>query len=245
MLYLIGLGLCGPTDVTVRGIEVAKRCAAVYIELYTSRWTGKEELQKALNKTLHELKRKDLEEGSGRLLEEAKQSDVAVFVPGDPLVATTHISLVLEALRRGIEVKIVHAPSVYSAVAATGLSIYKFGKTVSIPSVQKFYEPTSFYETIAENLQRNAHTLCLLDVAETPMTLREAIERFEEAERKYRKGIVTDDMMLITASFGEDDRIIFAPLKSLKAIEFPTPAVLIVPASLNDIEREFLQTKRF
>lgn len=36
MLYLIGLGLSDVRDITVRGLEIVKRCERVYLEAYTS-----------------------------------------------------------------------------------------------------------------------------------------------------------------------------------------------------------------
>ena len=36
MLYLVGLGLCDPSDITVKGLEVVKRASRVYLEAYTS-----------------------------------------------------------------------------------------------------------------------------------------------------------------------------------------------------------------
>lgn len=45
MLYLIGLGLGDAKDITVRGLEVVRRCSRVYLEAYTSVLTvGKEAL---------------------------------------------------------------------------------------------------------------------------------------------------------------------------------------------------------
>ena len=45
MLYLVGLGLCDATDITVKGLEVVKQASRVYLEAYTSILTvGKEEL---------------------------------------------------------------------------------------------------------------------------------------------------------------------------------------------------------
>lgn len=43
MLYLIGLGLGDAKDITVKGLEVVRRCSRVYLEAYTSILTvGKE-----------------------------------------------------------------------------------------------------------------------------------------------------------------------------------------------------------
>lgn len=36
MLYLIGLGLGDPKDITVKGLEILKTCNYVYLESYTS-----------------------------------------------------------------------------------------------------------------------------------------------------------------------------------------------------------------
>ena len=36
MLYLVGLGLADETDITVKGLEIAKRATRVYLEAYTS-----------------------------------------------------------------------------------------------------------------------------------------------------------------------------------------------------------------
>lgn len=36
MFYLIGLGLGDPKDITVKGLEIVKQCARVYLEMYTS-----------------------------------------------------------------------------------------------------------------------------------------------------------------------------------------------------------------
>lgn len=45
MLYLIGLGLGDPKDITVKGLEIVKKANQVYLEAYTSILTvGKEAL---------------------------------------------------------------------------------------------------------------------------------------------------------------------------------------------------------
>ena len=36
MLYLVGLGLADEKDITVRGLEIVRRAARVYLEAYTS-----------------------------------------------------------------------------------------------------------------------------------------------------------------------------------------------------------------
>lgn len=36
MLYLVGLGLCDPSDITMKGLEIVKKASRVYLEAYTS-----------------------------------------------------------------------------------------------------------------------------------------------------------------------------------------------------------------
>lgn len=36
MFYLIGLGLGDVKDISVKGLEIVKRCESVYLEAYTS-----------------------------------------------------------------------------------------------------------------------------------------------------------------------------------------------------------------
>jgi len=36
MFFLIGLGLGDPKDITVKGLEIIKKCERVYLEAYTS-----------------------------------------------------------------------------------------------------------------------------------------------------------------------------------------------------------------
>lgn len=36
MFFIIGLGLGDPKDVTVKGLEIIKKCERVYLESYTS-----------------------------------------------------------------------------------------------------------------------------------------------------------------------------------------------------------------
>ena len=43
-----------------------------------------------------------------------------------------------------------------------GLQLYCFGETVSIPFWTDTWTPSSFYDKIEANLERNMHTLCLL-----------------------------------------------------------------------------------
>lgn len=85
-----------------------------------------------------------------------------MLVVGDPFGATTHTDFALRAKEKGIECQIVHNASIMNAIGCTGLQLYSFGETISIPFWTDTWHPDSFYEKIIENYKRNLHTLCLL-----------------------------------------------------------------------------------
>ena len=241
MLCLIGMGLYDEKDMTIRGIEACESCDSLYMELYTSGWFGLENLEKRIGKEIEVVERSDLEENQSRILEEAREKKVGVLVPGDPLVATTHIDLVLEARKRKIETKIVHAPSIYSALGETGLFIYKFGKTTTIPFPQKGYRPQSPYDAIRDNKKMGLHTLCLLDIKKELMQPREALEYLLEIEEERgEKVIVPEDKVLVFVS-REEGAVKYDTVKNLLGEDFETPASLIIPGKLNEMEKEALR----
>jgi diphthine synthase len=249
MLTLIGLGLFDEKDLTLRGIEETKKADNIYIELYTSFWHGSiKNLEKSIGKKVEILQRKDLEENSKEILDEAKSKNIVIFVPGDPLVATTHSSLVLEARKLKIKTKIIHNASIISAIGETGLHLYKFGPCVTIPFPEKTKgkQPESVYDVIKMNKSRGLHTLCLLDVVgeeERYMSPAEAAGTLLDIEDKRKEGVFTENVeILVVSSLGSDKSlVIFDKIKDLtnRKIE-EKPSILIIPGILHFTEREFV-----
>ena len=93
-----------------------------------------------------------------------KENNYAFLVVGDAFCATTHSDLYLRAVKLGIEVKVIHNASIISAVGCTGLQVYRFGETVSVPLWTEKWKPDSFYDKIAVNRKNNLHTLVLVDI---------------------------------------------------------------------------------
>ncbi|XP_072276108.1 diphthine methyl ester synthase isoform X1 [Pyxicephalus adspersus] len=165
MLYLIGLGLGDAKDVTVRGLEVIRRCSRVYLEAYTSILTvGKEVLEEFYGRELILADRETVEQDADEILKDAAVSDIAFLVVGDPFGATTHGDLVLRAAKAGIQHRVIHNASILSAVGCCGLQLYNFGETVSIVFWTDSWKPESFYDKIRRNRLSGMHTLCLLDI---------------------------------------------------------------------------------
>jgi diphthine synthase len=239
MLYLIGLGIWDELDISLKGAEACRKCKEVYAELYTARWGGSlANLEKIIGKKIHILERPDLEDDSLELLKRAKSADIAVLFPGDPLSATTHLSLVAEARKKGIPAKVIHSSSIFTAVAECGLSLYKFGKTISIPSVQPNFSPTSFTEGILDNRKMGLHTLCLLDIG---MNVPQAVQMLLDLEKHARK-IISDQKIVAACGLGSDkQRIVYKEASELLKESMSPPAVLIIPGKLHFTESEYLE----
>jgi diphthine synthase len=239
MLYLIGLGLNDEGDIPTKAVEALKRCDEVYAELYTSAWKGDlGALEQEIGKKIELSPRERIE--SDFLVRRASDANVALLVPGDPLSATTHIDLLARAKRAKIEVKVIHASSIYTAVAECGLQLYKFGRTTTLPRVERAFSPTSPYEIIAENQKAGLHTLVLLDI---PMKIGEGLESLLEIEKKLKLGIISKSLRVVAcAALGDEKQAIkYGTVEKLmkSGIEL-TPACIVVPGKLHFSEEEVL-----
>src|SRR3989338_9165216 len=125
-LYLIGLGLHDEKDISVKGLEIIKKCDIVYAENYTSiLQTTTAHLEKFYGKKIIPAPREVTEQGAQRIIEEAKKKEVAFLVVGDPFSATTHVELYKLAREKNVLVKVIHNTSVLTAIGITGLQLYK------------------------------------------------------------------------------------------------------------------------
>ena len=247
MLYLIGIGF-DEKDLSIKSLEILRKCNYIFIERYTSIATfNLEELKKIIGKEILEVSRKDLEENSNRIIELAEKNDVAILVIGDPLVATTHIALCLEAIKRGVKYKIIHAASIINCILNTGISIYKIGKILTIPLKEKFSKPLkSIYDWIKYNKEKNLHTILLLDVdieSNKYLTVKEALEYLLEMEKEFSENVINEEDFIVVISRGcmEDERIIFGKIKEIIHLDIKLPATLIyLSEKLSSIEIEFL-----
>jgi diphthine synthase len=247
MLTLVGLGLHDEKDLTLRGIDAAKHADKIYIELYTSVWHGKAELEKIIGKKIEELKREDMEQHAEKIVDEAKIKDIVIFVPGDPMIATTHSILIEEARKRSVKVRTTHNASIISAIGETGLHIYKFGASATVPFPEKTGGklPESVYNVIKLNMQSGLHTLLLLDITpERCMIADEAMRLLLAVEEQRKENVFTNDteVVIFARAGSEDSAITFGKVSELKSRDFgKPPMVLIVPGILHFSEKEFLE----
>ena len=244
MLTFVGLGLYDKTDVSEKGLACIRNADHVYLECYTSRLMGTsiEELENYYGNPVHPLFREDVEKHPEEMLDRAEKSNVVFLCAGDPMVSTTHADLRMRAGERGIRTAIVHAASIVSAVCGvSGLQNYRFGKSCSVPFPQKNWSPTTPIDVIAQNLSLRLHTLVYLDIQnERYMTVQEAVTLLEDMAEKKGCHI---SLYVGIARVGSDEPVIIAgPSEKILAGDFGPPLhILIIPAELHDMEREYLE----
>lgn len=262
VLFIIGLGLSNEKDISVRGLEIVRSCDFIFMEYYTSimgidlnslsEFYGKE-----ITLADRELIENDFEEV---VMEKARDKSVALLVVGDPFSATTHMDLFLRCVKNHIQVEILNNASIMNACGLTGMSLYRFGETVTIPFFTKTWRPYSFYEKIFKNYQNDFHTLVLLDIKvkeiseenlargkkiyEPPrfMSVKIALEQLIEAEDYYKKEIINDTTLLYgLARVGSNTQCIKSgKLKDLLNYDFGSPlhSIVICSPNLHSIEKE-------
>lgn len=239
MLYLIGLGL-DLHGISEKGLNIVKRCKRIYLENYTVDFPYSiGELKEFLDKKIFPAEREFVE--SLNIVDEAQKMDVALLVYGDPLIATTHISLIQEAKRLGIKCKIIHSASVLDAVAETGLQIYKFGKITSMPrwDKEKNFVPESFIKTIIENQSINAHSLILIDIGlDFQTALQQLKSSMENNKMKIGKIIVCQRLGTKNQKFFYDSFSRFEEFTGLRS-----PFCIIIPGKLHFVEKEILENR--
>jgi len=247
-LYFVGLGLNNENDISIKGLEAIKKCDYVFLEGYTSKLGCKvEDLSKLYGKEVKVLYRKDIEENPETIiLDKAKDNDVAFLVIGDIFSATTHLDLWVRAKKLGIKTHLIHNASILTAISVTGLQIYNFGKTTSVPFPQKNWEPDTPYNVLEMNLKNGLHTLLLLDLdpqTKKFMFIKEAIDFLFKIEKDRKKSVFTEDTMCLgCARIGSDDPTIFyGKAKDVMNQDFgKAPYCLVVPGKLHFFEEEVL-----
>ncbi|KSW11867.1 diphthine synthase [Pyrodictium occultum] len=254
-LYIVGAGVSSEY-LTLRALQLIGAADKVYIDVYTSIAPGVDrELVRRLNPRAEivEATRRMLEDEAWRLVEEARERSVVLLVPGDPLHATTHVALLLEARRRGVEAHAVPGVSgLQAAVDATGLQVYRFGKTVTLVYPEEGFKPYSTVETIWANQERGLHTLVLLDLRldeGRAMAVPEAVSILLELEKELaretgREPQIRSALLAGVARAGTSEQHCVAgtPEEVASASYPPPPHSLVVTAPrLHPVEEEALR----
>ena len=243
-LYLIGIGLCNEKVISVKGLEIIKKCDQIYLENYTSLLQCSViDLEQFYGKKIILADREMTE--SEKIVKEAKDKEVAFLVIGDPFSATTHLELFKLAKEKKIPLKVIHNASILTAVGQTGLQLYKFGKVTSIPFLEDHPNLETPYNVLKEN--SNLHTLFLLDLKpgeDKFMTVNEALRILEDIEKRKKEKLISNNTLVVgCARLGSDNFIIKAgDLQEIKNFNFGKPPhCLIIPGKMHFVEEEMLE----
>lgn len=252
MLYIIGLGLYDEKDISVRGLEIIKKCELVFLEHYTAiLQIPVEKLEEFYGKKVIVADRDMVESSAETFLEPAKTKDVALLVVGDVFGATTHSDIFVRCQQQGVELRVVHNASIMNAVGCCGLQLYRFGQTVSVCFWSDDWKPKSYYPKIKLNQQNNMHTLVLLDIKvkersleniikgrnifEPPrfMTINQCVEQLLQVESEEKQGVFNEDMYVIGLArvASPTQKIVYGKMKDLLNYDFGEPLhCVIIPA---------------
>jgi len=234
--YLIGTGM-NTNSIGADALEILKTCDKVYLENYTVNFPYQiEKLEKSYGVKIEELNRSKVEDES--ILKEAKDRDVALLVYGDSLSATTHTQLILEAKKQNIGYKVFHNASIMITIAETGLQLYKFGKTASMPNWKEHTnKPTSFMNYIKENESIKAHTLLLTDIG---LEIKNAISQLKKSSEQTNIEI-PEKIIAISNAGTENQKIFYDTQDEIAKEDVQMPFCLIVPSELNHVEQEAIE----
>ena len=167
-LILIGMGPGGVSGMTLAAINAAKSANYRKYEAYTALWSDEDliDLESEIG-TIQKVMRPEVEDPL-ELLQLAKRETVALLIVGDPLQATTHVDLQLQAKEAGVDCTVIHGISITGLVTGSiGLSNYRFGRQTTLTYPYGGWIATSPLEVIAMNRIQGMHTLALLDLDPT------------------------------------------------------------------------------
>ena len=242
MLYLIGLGL-NEKGISLEGLEIIKKSDKVYLEGYTVDFPySVEKLEKLFNKKIEVLDRSKVE--SDKIVSESKRKDIALLIYGSPLVATTHISLIQEAIDSKVDYNVINSASIFDAIAESGLQLYKFGKVASMPAwnEEKNYKPDSFIKLVEDNQKIEAHSLILCDIG---LKFQNALEQLRKSAENHNFSLENKKIVVCQSLGTENQKFYHGGLENLRkkggaenGVE--NPFCLIIPGKLHFSEEEFL-----
>ncbi|BFI74142.1 diphthine synthase [Sulfurisphaera ohwakuensis] len=232
-LKLIGLGLSAKF-VTREAIDEISKCNVVLFESYTSLSCDINlDFIKFLNKNVIIVDRKFIENNIKEIIKLLKEKeDVCIVTIGDPMIATTHVSLIVEVKDKGYNFKVIPGISVHCYIISKSmLSSYKFGKSVTITYPYNNKIDTTPYDVIYDNFIRGLHTILYLDLKEDKiMTAKEAVELLIEMEKIKKQGLISDDRIIIVGQrLGcDDEEVVALRLKEVFNYKFKEPPHIIV-----------------
>ncbi len=244
-LYLVGLN---HEYITQKAVEYIKSSDLIIIDSYTMPNTDKiisDILDIAKEKKVIIANRKMLEDESSDILDIAKEKKVSIIIPGDPLIATTHASIVIDAKIKNIETEIINGVSgICMAKSLSGLQYYKYGKTLTIPGPWRNVKAFSLLFNLYANLCIKAHTLLLFDIDDNKKTLKvsQGIKTILDLNNELKLYNNLENLLGVLIHAGDKNIFIGDSLKNLLSdINIEEPYSLIIPSNLHSEEENYLK----
>ena len=247
MLWFIGLGVSGISELSDSTLSVIKNADIVYLESFTSpiSETEKKQLENISNGEFKIAKRWIVEDGN-EILENAKKSETVLISYGDPYIATTHLELKTRAITDKIETKTIHSSSIISSlIGEVGLHYYKVGKVLTIMNDPK--SMSTPYYTIFDNLLSKTHSVILLEYNEDKsffLDPYDALSLLLDVEKiQNRKVISLDTFVIIASRIGKSDqKITSGKISNLIKKEFGEPPhSIVIPSGLHFTESDAIK----
>ncbi|NHN58164.1 MULTISPECIES: diphthine synthase [Halorussus] len=244
MLTFVGLGLYDERSITVEGRDAVRDANRVFAEFYTSKLLGAtvEDLEAYHDVDIEVRDRAGVEQDPEAILRAGEDGDAVFLTAGDTMISTTHVDLRLRAEERGIDTRVVHAPTAESAASGlTGLQNYRFGKATTLPFDYAHGAdgvPASVTDAVDENRERGLHTLVYLDIK---------VENDEYMTADHAAALLADEygdlLGVVVARAGSPDPLVVADrIAALADREFGDPLhLLVVPGDLHHIEADALR----
>ena len=244
MLWFIGLGVSGISELSNNTISIIKNAEIIYLESFTSPISEDEKIQlKNISTGKFKVAKRWLVEDGNEILDNAKEKETVLISYGDPYIATTHLELKTRAIQDNIETKTIHSSSIVSSlIGEAGLHYYKVGKVLTIMD-----DPKSIitpYNTIFDNLLNRIHSVILLEYNEDKSFFLEpqnALSMLLDCEEKQKRKIISSETFGIVASrIGKNDqRIISGNIGNLIKNKFGEPPhSIIIPGKLHFTESD-------
>ena len=244
MLWFIGLGVSGISELSNNTISIIKNAEIVYLESFTSPISEDEKIQlKNISTGKFKVAKRWLVEDGNEILDNAKEKETVLISYGDPYIATTHLELKTRAIQDNIETKTIHSSSIISSlIGEAGLHYYKVGKVLTIMDDPKSI--ITSYNTIFDNLLNRIHSVVLLEYNEDKSFFLEpqnALSMLLDCEERQKRKIISSETFGIVASrIGKNDqRIISGNIGNLIKNKFGEPPhSIIIPGKLHFTESD-------
>jgi len=244
MLWFIGLGVSGISELSENTISIIKNAEIVYLESFTSPISEDEKIQlENISSGKFKIAKRWLVEDGNEILENAKKRETVLISYGDPYIATTHLELKTRAIKDNIETKTIHSSSIVSSlIGEVGLHYYNVGRVLTIMD-----DPKSIitpYNTIFDNLLNRMHSVILLEYNEDKsffLEPQDALSMLLGCEEKQKRKIISSETFGIVASrIGKNDqRIISGNVDNLIKSKFGEPPhSIIIPGKLHFTESD-------